>query len=161
MDSFLIFFIVNGIFLVSFFFTNNIYIPLILSAFSLFAILFFLQPKKTTINSYKITDINFTKDQYIIITTCLIIFVILEKFIGFDGALFTSFIIFLLLTKSDSRICFFIAFMLLFITAMISAVGNTKTAEGIAILTYYFFVIGIIWDFIDYLRELIAKKTVH
>src|SRR3989338_574169 len=78
-----------------------------------------------------------------------IIFLVLEKFIGFNGSLFATFFIFAYLNKLESRTSFFIALILLVITALFSIGGRTRIAEDVAIMVYYFLVIGVVWQIIE------------
>ena len=151
MDSLTIIFILNAVFFISFFLLKNIYISLILSLLVLFILLFISQKK--TIPSFRssLNLPNFTLDsgQYLNTIICLITFLVLEKFIGFNGALFATFFIFAYLNKLDSRTSFFIALVLLVITALFSIGGRNKIAEDVAIMVYYFLVVGVVWQIIE------------
>lgn len=151
MDSLTIIFILNGVFFISFFLLKNIYIPLILSLLALFILLFV--SKQKNISSLRaglnLQNFNFNSRQNINLIVCLIIFLVLERFIGFNGALFATFFIFAYLNKLDSRTSFFIALILLVITALFSIGGRTLIAEDVAVMVYYFLVIGVIWQIIE------------
>jgi len=151
MDSLTIIFILNGVFFISFFLLKNIYISLILSFFTLFILLFVY--KKKTIpsfrNSLNLSNFTLNNNQYLYTIVCLIIFLVLEKFIGFNGALFATFFIFAYLNKLDSRTSFFIALILLVITALFSIGGRNSIAEDVAIMVYYFLIIGVVWQIIE------------
>ncbi|MDO8609829.1 MAG: hypothetical protein Q7R95_04730, partial [bacterium] len=151
MDSLTIIFILNGVFFISFFLLKNIYIPLILSLLTLFALLFISKQKKIPFidGGFKLPSLTFNNNQYIVTIACLIIFIVLEKFIGFNATLFATFFIFAYLNKLDSRASFFIALILLVITAFLSAGGKTRPAEDIAVLVYYFLVIGVVWQMVE------------
>ncbi|MBI5122356.1 hypothetical protein HZA75_00695 [Candidatus Roizmanbacteria bacterium] len=174
MDSLTIIFILNGVFFISFFLLKNIYISLTLSLFTLFILLFV--SKKKTIPSLRaclnLPSFTFHNSQYLNMIVCLIIFLVLEKFTGFNGALFATFFIFAYLNKLDSRTSFFIALILLVITALFSIGGRNSIAEDVAIMVYYFLIIGVIWQIIEirqdkfqetnidsqYLEEIVIKK---
>ena len=151
MDSLTIIFILNAVFFISFFLLKNIYIPLILSLLTLFTLLFISKTKKlpSIQDRFKLPGLALNNDQYIMAIVCLIIFLVLEKFIGFNGSLFATFFIFAYLNKLDSRTSFFIALILLVITALFSIGGRTRIAEDVAIMVYYFLVVGVVWQIIE------------
>lgn len=155
MDSLTIIFILNGVFFISFFLLKNIYIPLGLSLITLFILLFVF--KKKDIPSFhagfNMPRFTINNNQYIVTIACLIIFVILEKFIGFNAAVFAAFFIFVRLNKLDSRVSFFITLILLVITAFLAASGNIKVAEDISVLVYYLLIIGVVWQIIELRKE--------
>ena len=151
MDSLTIIFILNGVFFIRFFFLKNIYISLALSLLTLFALLFISKQKKipSVNDSFRLSIPTLNNSQYVMTIVCLIIFLVLEKFIGFNGALFATFFIFAYLNKLESRTSFFIALILLVITALFSIGGRTRIAEDVAIMVYYFLVIGVVWQIIE------------
>ncbi|MFA5770199.1 MAG: LytR C-terminal domain-containing protein [Patescibacteria group bacterium] len=155
MDSLTIIFILNGVFFISFFLLKNIYIPLILSLIALFIML--STSKKKIIPSFRtslnLQNFTLNNSQYLNTIVCLIIFLILEKFIGFNGSLFSTFFIFAYLNKLDSRTSFFIALVLLIVTALFSIGGRNKIAEEVAVMVYYFLVVGVVWQIIEIRQE--------
>lgn len=160
MDSLTIIFILNGVFFISFFLLKNIYISLILSLMTLFILLF--ASKKKTIPSIRaslnLPSFTLNNGQYLNTIVCLVIFLVLEKFIGFNGSLFAVFFIFAYLNKLDSRTSFFIALILLVITALFSIGGRNKIAEDVAIMVYYFLVVGVVWQIIE-IRQDKSQET--
>ena len=142
MDSLTIIFILNGVFFISFFLFKNIFISLALSILSLFTLLFISKQKKIpSINdSFRLSIPTLNNSQYVTTIVCLVIFLALEKFIGFNVALFSTFFIFAYFNKLESRTSFFIALILLVITALFSIGGRTRIAEDVAIMVYYFLV---------------------
>lgn len=155
MDSLTIIFILNTVFFISFFLLKNIYISLILSLLSLF-ILLFLSKQKTIPSlrtSLNLSSFTLNNSQYLNTIVCLIIFLVLEKFIGFNGALFATFFIFAYLNKLDSRTSFFIALILLIITALFSIGGRGSIAEDVAIMVYYFLVVGVVWQIVEIRKD--------
>ena len=161
MDSLTIIFILNGIFFSSFFLLKNIYISFVLALASLFILIFISKQKKqpSVIKELHFPSFTFTNNHYIITIVCLIILFVLEKFIGFTPALLASFFIFVYVNKLDSRASFFIAIILLIITAFLSISGNTGGAENTAVLVYYFLVIGVVWQIIELRKEKTEEKT--
>ncbi len=155
MDSLTIIFILNGVFFISLFLLKNIFISLGLSLVTLFTLLFV--SKKQYIPSFhagfSASRFTISNNHYTVTIACLLIFLLLETFIGFTAALFAAFFIFSYLNKVDSRTSFFVALVLLVITAFLSASGNTRAAEDIAILVYYFLVIGVVWQIIELRKE--------
>lgn len=155
MDSLTIIFVLNGVFFISLFLLKNIFISLGLSLITLFTLLFV--SKKQHIPSFyagfSASRFTISNNHYTVTIACLIIFLILEAFIGFTAALFAAFFIFSYLNKVDSRTSFFVAIVLLVITALLSAGGNNQAAEEIAILVYYFLVIGVVWQLIELRKE--------
>lgn len=162
MDSLTIIFILNGVFFISFFVLKNIYIPLGLSLLTLFFLLFISKHQKIpSINpDFKLPSLAFNNNQYLTAIACLIIFFILEKFIGFKTALLVAFFIFSHQTGLNSRISFFIALILLVITTLLTAGGNGRIAEDSGILVYYFLVIGVVWQIIE-LRNVKAAEDIN
>ncbi len=165
MGSFSIIFILNGVFFISFFLIKNISISLILTVFSFFILLFIPWPKKTdTANATsRFLNLNFKNTQYSITVVCLIIFVVLENFIGFNAALFAVFFIFSYFNRLDSRISLVIGFTLLALTALLARGDDTQGTEKIALFAYYFLVIFAIWQIIELLKEkrqFFTKKNV-
>lgn len=155
MDSLTIIFILNGVFFISFFLLKNIYIALTLSLLTLFALLFISKQKKihSVNDSFRLSIPVLNNSQYVTTIVCLVIFLVLEKFIGFNGSLFATFFIFAYLNKLESRISFFIALILLVITALFSIGGRTRIAEDVVIMVYYFLVIGVVWQIIEIRQE--------
>lgn len=155
MDSLTIIFILNGIFFISFFLLKNIYISLTLSLLTLFALLFISKQKKipSVNDSFRLSIPVLNNSQYVATIVCLVIFLVLEKFIGFNGSLFATFFIFAYLNKLESRTSFFIALILLVITALFSIGGRTRIAEDVAIMVYYFLVVGVVWQIIEIRQE--------
>lgn len=151
MDSLTIIFILNGVFFISFFLLKNIYIPLVLSLLTLFALLFVYKKKAipSFYTSLNLSNLNLNNNHYLYTIIGLIVFLVLERFIGFNGALFATFFIFSYLNKLDSRASFFIALVLLVITALFSIGGRNSIAEDVAIMVYYFLVVGVIWQIIE------------
>ena len=151
MDSLTIILVLNGIFFISFFLLKNIYVSLFFSLLALFILLF--ASKKKTIPSFRtslnLSNFTINNSQYLITIACLVVFLVLEKFIGFTGALFATFFIFSYLNKLDSRTSFFIALILLIITALFSIGGRNSIAENVAVMVYYFLVVGVVWQIIE------------
>ncbi len=155
MSSLSIIFILNGVFFISLFLIKNIFISLALTVFSFFIVLFIPWPKKTaTVNAtFSFLNLNFKNSQYAITVVCLIIFVVLEKFIGFNMALFSVFFIFSYFNRLNSRTGFFIGLTLLALTALLAAGGDTQGTENTATFAYYFLVIAAVWHIIELYRE--------
>lgn len=155
MSSLTIIFILNGVFFISFFLLKNIFISLALSILSLFALLFISKQKKipSVQTSFRLSIPVLNNSQSVTTIVCLIIFLVLEKFIGFNGSLFATFFIFAYLNKLESRASFFIALILLVITALFSIGGRTRIAEDVAIMVYYFLVVGVVWQIIELRQE--------
>lgn len=155
MTSLSIIFILNGVFFISLFLLKNIFISLTLTVFSFFMVLFIPWPKKTdTANTAsRFLNLNFKNTQYSITVVCLIIFVVLENFIGFDAALFAVFFIFSYFNRLDSRISLIIGFTLLALTALLGGGDDTQGTEKIALFAYYFLLIFAIWRIIELLKE--------
>ena len=155
MSSLTIIFILNGVFFISFFLFKNIFISLALSILSLFTLLFISKQKKipSVQTSFRLFIPVLNNSQYVTTIVCLVIFLVLEKFIGFNGSLFATFFIFAYLNKLESRTSFFIALILLVITALFSIGGRTRIAEDVAIMVYYFLVVGVIWQIIELRQE--------
>ena len=162
MDSRTIIFVLNAIFFVSFFLFKNIFISLILSFITLVTLLFISNPKKNhPIHDITILrNLTFNNNQYVVTFASLIIFFVLEKFIGFNAALFIAFFIFSRLSGLDSRAGFFVTLTLLVITAFFAANGNIRVAEDNAILVYYFLVISVVWRIIELRNEKFAEENV-
>lgn len=160
MTSLSIVFILNGVFFISLFLLKNISISLTLTVFSFFLLLFIPRPKKTgTANTTsRFLNLNFKNTHYSITVVCLIIFVVLEYFIGFNAALFTVFFIFSYFNRLDSRISLVIGLTLLALTALLSRGDNTQGTEKIALFAYYFLLIFAIWQIIELLKEKLAEK---
>lgn len=149
MNVFLMILILNVIFIVSFLVFKNILISFLSAAFSFFILLLFLKQTKENNESYlnlKLLSPNFKSNQYTSCIVCLILFIFLEKFIGFQASLFVTFFIFLYVNKLDGRLSFLISLFLLFITALLTAGKNTIAAESVAISAYYFLTIGVCWQ---------------
>lgn len=161
MDSRTIIFVLNAIFFVSFFLFKNIFISLILSFITLVTLLFISNTKKDhPIHDITILrNLTFNNNQYVVTFASLIIFFVLEKFIGFNAALFIAFFIFSRLSGLDSRAGFFVTLTLLVITAFFAANGNIRVAEDNAILVYYFLVISVVWRIIELCREKPSEKN--
>jgi len=151
MDSLTIIFILNGVFFISLFLLKNIFISLVLAAISLFIILYFLRQKRiaSAHSIFNLPSFEFKDSQYISSTVCLIVFLVLQLLIGFNASLFITFFIFSYVNKLRPRISFIIALVLFVTMALLTALGNYKIAEDIAILTYYFLVIGVVWQIIE------------
>lgn len=162
MDSLTIIFILNGVFFISLFLLKNIFISLALMALSLFIIFFFLRQKKiaTAKSLIKLPSFDFKDGQYVASIICLVVFLILQVLIGFNAALFITFFIFSYVNKLQSRISFIIALVLFVLMAILTSLGNYKMAEDIAILTYYFLVIGVVWQIIE-LRNVIPAEEIN
>lgn len=151
MDSLTVIFILNGVFFVSFYLLRNIYIPLGITLLTFFALLFvFKQKKISSMNVHiNIPSPTFKGSHYVSTMVCLIIFFILEKLIGFNSALFVVFFIFAHLNKLNAKVSFFLALVLLVLTALLVAGGNARIAGDTAILTYCLLTIGVIWQIIE------------
>ena len=157
--------ILNGVFFISLFLIKNIFISLTLTIFSFFIVLFIPWQKKTdTFNTTsRFLNLNFKNTQYMITVVCLIIFVVLEKFIGFNAALFAVFFIFSYFNRLASRTALFISLTLLALTALLARGGDTQGTEKIALFAFYFLVIFAIWQIIELLKEkrqFFTKKNV-
>lgn len=72
------------------------------------------------------------------------------------GAFGLSLVIYVLL-KYDSRLFVGTAIFMLILSGALLAIGNSAAANETAIITYYFFVIGVLGLLIEYLRE--ERKT--
>ena len=160
MTSLSIIFILNGVFFISLFLLKNISISLILTVFSFFILLFIPWPKKTdTANATsRFLNLNFKNTQYSITVVCLIIFVVLENFIGFNAALFAVFFIFSYFNRLDSRISLVIGLTLLSLTALLARGDDTQGTEKIALFAFYFLVIFAIWQIIELYKEKLVEK---
>ena len=154
MSSLLMLLVLNAVFFISFFVIHNLYLAFAFTAVSFFALLFFFR-HQTIDNDYvvKLPYLDFSNKQYNSIVVCLIIFLILEKNIGFRPSLFTSFLIFLHLNKLDSRPSFLIALIFLTTTALLTAGKNRLSAESAAIMAFYFLAIGVIWLIYTHLTQ--------
>ena len=150
------------VFFVSLFLLKNIFISLILTTLSLFIIFFFLRQKKiaTAHSIFNLPSFEFKDSQYISSIVCLIVFLVLQLLIGFNASLFITFFIFSYVNKLRPRISFVIALVLFVIMALLTALSNYKMAEDIAILTYYFLVIGVVWQIIE-LRNAKSAEEVN
>lgn len=154
MDSLSIILVLNGVFFVSLFLLKNAIISLVLTVTSLFIIFFFLRQKKiaSARSILNLPSFEFRDNQYISSIVCLIVFLVLQLLIGFNASLFITFFIFVYVNKLRPQISFIIALVLFVIMALLTSLGNYKMAEDIAILTYYFLVIGVIWQIIELSR---------
>ena len=161
MDSLTIIFILNGVFFISFFLLKNIYLSLFLSLLTLFILLFISKHKNipSIPSSFHFSGIDLNKGQYISTTVCLIIFFVLIKIVGFNSALFTSYFIFAYFNKLGSRESYFVALIILIITAIFSISGNIKAGQDTAILAYYFLVVGVVWQMIELRKEKSSEEN--
>ena len=80
-------------------------------------------------------SLRFMKQEYLVLSVFLVTLVVY------------------VVRKYDSRILIGFAIILLMSTAVVLVMGLESHAENIAILAYYFLVIGVIAQFIEYLRE--------
>lgn len=165
MDSLTIIFILNGVFFISFFLLKNIYVSLFLSILTLL-ILLFISKKNISSPSIdfklnlKLPRIKLNKEQYISTIVSLIILILLMQIVGFNSALFASYFIFSYLNKLDSRASYFVALIILIITAIFSISGNLKAGQDTAILAYYFLVVGVVWQMIELRNEKPVEEDV-
>lgn len=155
MDSLTIIFILNGVFFVGFFLLKNIHIPLILSLLTLFVLFFVTKQKKipTFQTSLKLRGLLSHNNQYVVTIACLIVFIVLEKFIGFNSSLFLAFFIFAFLNKLSSRASFVMALIFFIVTVLFTIGSNIDAAQDMIVLVYYFLVIGVIWQIIERRNE--------
>lgn len=161
MNSLTIIFILNGVFFISFFLLKNIYVPLVLSLIALFLILHISKQKKiiSIHESLRSSISTLSNTQRISAVICLVIFIILEKFIGFNASLFSTFLIFSYLNKLEGRTSFFIALVLLIMAALSSIGGKNKVAEDIVVMVYNFLIIGTIWQVLNLNLNRYDKKN--
>lgn len=155
MDSLTIIFILNGVFFISFFLLKNIHIPLILSLITLLVLFFVTKQRKipTFQASLKLRGILSYNNQYIVTIACLIMLIVLEKFIGFNAALFLAFFIFAFLNRLSSRAGFVMALVFFVVTVLFTISNNTDAAKDMIVLVYYFLVIGVIWQIVEVRKE--------
>lgn len=88
----------------------------------------------------------------ILIVACIASFRYVEQEAIVLLIFFITLIIYVL-RKYDSRILISFAIILLISTAAVLARGLESHAEQIAILAYYFLVVGVVAQFVEYLRE--------
>lgn len=154
MSSLKLMLIINAIFFVSVFLAKSVFIAFIITSIAIFVIFLLLY-------RIKIVDIHYNfKEKYAITNVhyntmmlCLIIFILLEQPIGTHASLFTSFFIFAHLNKLPNRIAFFLALILLVITAFFIAARNNVAAELSATITYYFLIVGVVWFFVEFVIQ--------
>ena len=148
-------FFINLVFFASLLLFRNVFIPLIITVVFLAGIFWLiknnkLRPEQLQVPFPKITLNNL---NYISSIVCLILFLLLEKYIGFNSALLSAFFLFSHLNKLDSRAGFSMALIILIITAILSISKNLKAGQEMAILAYYFLIVGAVWATIELRRE--------
>lgn len=155
MSSLSIIFILNAIFFISFLLLENIYIALVLTTLSLFFLTNQSQQKKIDIPlpSLKLPNINLKNNHYTNTIICLIIFIFLERIVGFTASLFTSFFIFSYINKLNNQISFIAAMIFLGITVLFTVLKNDVVAESMATMAYYFLVVGVMWQILSGLKK--------
>ena len=162
MDSLTIIFILNGVFFISFFLLKNIYISFGLSLITLFALLFFFRKKNISPipHCFQFPQINIENSHYVSIVVCIVIFLILQGSIGFDFASLVTFFIFAHLNKFNSRVSYYIVLIIIAVSAFLTAGGNARIAEPLAVLAYYLLIIGAVWQIIEHITEKGAEEGV-
>ena len=155
MNALSIIILLNGTFLGSLLTFKNIYISLALSVLLLFVLIIFLNFKKLDVisPSFNYNYQNVSNNKYIITVICLVIFIILEKFIGTTAAIFISFLIFSYHNKLDPRSGYFIAMILFIMTGLAYTGKKLFIAENIANLTYYFLTLTFFWQTMIFWRQ--------
>lgn len=155
MDNFSLIFFINLVFFSSLLLFRNVFIPLIITVGFLAAIFWLIKNNKLRPEQLQVPfpKINLNSINYISGVACLVLFLILEKYIGFNSALLSAFFLFSHLNKLDSRAGFSMALIILIITAVLSISKNLKAGQEMAILAYYFLIVGAVWATMELRHE--------
>ena len=155
MDNFSLIFFLNLVFFASLLLFRNVFIPLIITVGFLVLIFWLIKNNKIRPEQLQVPfpKIALNSINYISGVVCLVLFLISEHYIGFNSALLSAFFLFSYLNKLDSRAGFSMALIILIITAILSISKNLKAAEEMAILAYYFLVVGAVWATIELRRD--------
>jgi len=148
----LIFFI-NVFFLSTALIFQSILIPLVLSTLLFITLSYFVVNGKIKLTSTRFNIKNFliygSLHDYVTAVICLVIFLVAEPVLGFNGAFFTVFFIFSHLNNLNSSSAFFMSLVFLGITTLLSLFLHAKAAEITAITAYYFLIVGTIWYIVE------------
>lgn len=150
MSSLKLVLIINFIFFVSALLVQSFFIAFVITSIAIFILFFLLRRIKIIDPNYSFKKkYSITNMHYLTLILGLIIFIFLEEPIGTNASLFTSFFIFVHLNKLPNRIAFFLALVLLTVTAFFIAARNNIAAEISATITYYFLFVGVMWFFVE------------
>lgn len=148
MSNIVILVVLNAFFILGLFLFKNIFIAI---AFSL--VFAYLLIRYYPVNSHIHHKINLEKIAQIgsdrtllFLLISLIVFIGLEDSVGFSLAFLAAFFLFFRLAKLASSACYKIALSLLMVTAISAGFGNQDVTKFLAVLVYYFLIIGLLWQ---------------
>jgi len=89
----------------------------------------------------------------------VLIAVLFATLVSLTSAIVISFFLLGLLLEIDSGVPLAIALILLLVCPLLLVIKQNSSAEILAVWAYYFLAIGIILQFIDYMRSVAGKRT--